>query len=258
MFTFDFDIMPYMNNDAVVKNAKNYDEKALSWDMSMSTNVGHLFLEKPAMEKLLPEKLDQKNVLCIGIGSGDEIASISSRKPQKIFGVDISEKLLEITKNKYPFVTTIKADMHELPFSEESFDLIYSSLSFHYSRDWDSLLKEINRVLSPDGVLLFSTHNPLRWGLKPATGNNYTNSNGVTVTEHVTTLPGGVGITYCNQKDQESILDTLKRQGFRVLESLTPAVIEAEPLGIQRDNYESLKLKNADNPLFFIVKAVKL
>jgi ubiquinone/menaquinone biosynthesis C-methylase UbiE len=246
-----------MNNDALKKNTKNYDAGAQSWDEAMHTNVGHLFLEKPAMEKLLPEKLNQKSVLCVGVGSGDEIASLLSRSPQKIVGIDISEELLKITKQKYPEVTTVRSDMHRLPFEDESFDFLYSSLTFHYSSDWDLLLAEVNRVLKTDGILLFSTHNPSRWGNKPATGNTYTNEKGVTVTEHLTELPGGVEITYYNHKNTQAISDSLERAGFKVLESLFPLVVDAEPTDSQRDGYESLKLKNTETPLFFIVKAVK-
>jgi hypothetical protein len=39
---------------------------------------------------MLPQKLDKTNVLCIGVGSGDEIAILQSKNPQKIVGVDIS------------------------------------------------------------------------------------------------------------------------------------------------------------------------
>jgi hypothetical protein len=88
-------------------------------------------------------------------------------------------------------------------------------------------------------------------GLKSATGNTYTNDYGVTVTEHATDIPGGVEITYCNHKDQKSILDTLKRQGFKIIDSLTPTVIEIEPTEEYCKNYEMIKLKNADNPLFY-------
>jgi len=246
-----------MNNDALAKNTANYDENAQSWDSIMRIDVGHMYLEKPAMERLLPETLDQKSVLCIGVGSGADIPGLIAKKPQKIVGVDISEKLLEITKNKYPSVTTIKADMHELPFEDESFDFVYSSLTFHYSSDWDLLLREIGRVLKSEGTLLFSTHNPLRWGLKPATGKTYTNTNGVTLTEHITTLPSGVEIIYCNHKDQQSIIDTVVRSGFKIVEHLAPSIVETKPSDEQRDKYESLKLRNVENPLFFIVKAVK-
>lgn len=246
-----------MNNDVLKKNAENYDVNAQAWDLAMGTNAGHIFLEKPAMERLLPETLNQKDVLCIGVGSGDEISSLTTRNPQKIVGIDISEKLLELTKQKYPEVMTVRADMHELPFEDESFDFVYSSLTFHYSSDWDALLEEARRVLKPEGTLLFSTHNPLRWGLKQSTGNAYTNANGVTVTEHLTDLPGGVEITYYNHKDQKAIIDTLIRTGFKVVQSLTPSVVEIEPTDAQRESYENIKLKNTENPLFFIVKAVK-
>jgi len=58
----------------------------------------------------------------------------------------------------------ISADL--LTLGENSFDLIYSSLTLHYSNRLDLLLKNLHRLLAPKGLLLFSVGHPIRWAAK--------------------------------------------------------------------------------------------
>src|SRR3989344_1731719 len=146
------------------RNAQSYDLNAKEWDASMASNVAHLYLEKPAMKKLIPGDLENKSVLCIGVGAGDELSDLIKQNPRRVVGIDISEKLLEIAKNKFPSVEVEKMDMMNMSFPDESFDFVYSSLVFHYSNDWDILLSGIYRIMKKGGHLLFSTHHPDYWG----------------------------------------------------------------------------------------------
>jgi SAM-dependent methyltransferase len=47
-----------------------------------------------------------------------------------------------------------------LPFETGSFDVVVASLVLHYVRDWTAALRELRRVLSPRGAVVFSTHHP--------------------------------------------------------------------------------------------------
>jgi SAM-dependent methyltransferase len=47
-----------------------------------------------------------------------------------------------------------------LPFEDAAFDLVFSSLTLHYVRDWVPLLREFSRVLRPGGAFVASTHHP--------------------------------------------------------------------------------------------------
>lgn len=242
------------------KNEKQYDTHAKDWQIAMDSNVGHKYLEKPAMERELPEDLMGKTVLCIGVGSGDELIEILKKHPSKIVGIDVSTKLLDIAKTRFPHVEFQKMEMADLHFPDNNFDFIYSSLTFHYAKDWDLLLSEVGRVLRDDGELLFSTHHPIYWGRQTPTGNKYINARGITLTEHTAVLPADIEITYYNHANEDAIREAVGYAGFEIIHSFAPSVIDV-PLNNMSENesvkYQKLKIKNKETPLFLIVKAVK-
>ena len=242
------------------KNEEAYDARAKEWQAAMHTNWGHRYLEKPALVGLLPETLVSKDVLCIGVGSGDELEEILRRNPNKVVGIDISTKLLELAKSRFPQVEFLQMDMTQMIFGDNSFDFVYSSLTFHYAKDWDVLLAEVGRVLKKNRQLLFSTHHPIYWAGKTPTGNSYTNFRGITVTEHTAVLPGEVEITYYNHANESSIVEALEHAGFRVKTAFAPSVVDASLEGFGANGvaaYENLKAKNEKTPLFFVVRAAK-
>ena len=94
-------------------------------------------------------------VLDIGCGNGALLEALQDRIGSGV-GVDSSKAMLhyaEPRKEKYPHLNFLPIDGPELPFSDNSFDVVLSLLSFRYL-DWDPMMKEINRVLAPGGRLL--------------------------------------------------------------------------------------------------------
>ncbi len=242
------------------KNAREYDIHAKEWQATIITHAGHKYLEKPAIEKELPITLKDKNVLCIGVGSGEELESILKLNPTQVTGIDISVGLLRLAEAKFPTVQFYKMDMLDLKFPSSTFDLVYSSLTLHYAKDWDALCFEISRVLKPGGELLFSAHHPDFWSKKPSTGNSYTNDRGVTLTEHTYTLPGNVKVIYYNHPNLDSIYEAITYAGFKIKKSFTPPVIDITKLSLSAEDlesYERMRAKNSESPLFFIIKAIK-
>jgi SAM-dependent methyltransferase len=118
--------------------------------------------EKPAMKLILPNIVG-KNILDLGCGYGESCKFFIENGANRVVGVDISERMLDVarTDNDSKEIEYIRLDMKEIATISERFDLIYSSMAFHYIDDFDELLKSINHLLLDDGILLFSQEHPL-------------------------------------------------------------------------------------------------
>jgi malonyl-CoA O-methyltransferase len=51
-------------------------------------------------------------------------------------------------------------DIEQLPFKDESIGMVWSNLTLQWCNDLDRTFREINRVLSTDGLIMFSTLGP--------------------------------------------------------------------------------------------------
>lgn len=124
--------------------------------------LGHSHLEKPAMYSALG-KIRGKTILCLGCGAGEECAHLQSLGAKKVIGIDLSNSLITIAKEKFPTLDFQVMDMEKLFFKPNTFDLVYSSLVLHYVKNWKRVLQQVRKVLKRNGIFLFSTHHPAYW-----------------------------------------------------------------------------------------------
>lgn len=152
--------------NGIMNNSNDYDKYALKrqQDLINGMKPSHRFVEKPMMKSMMPSVAGKK-VLMLGCGTGEESLLLESFgvKSSDIVGIDLSSKSIEIAKDTYPNVTFVVGDMNKLPFEDNSFDFVYSSLAVHYSDTPDDVYKDVYRVLKSDGLFLFSVAHPLRW-----------------------------------------------------------------------------------------------
>ncbi len=103
-------------------------------------------------------------ILDIGVGAGRTTRHLAD-KAKEYVGVDYSETMVARCRERFPELTfhcLDAADMHV--FEDESFDLVVFSFNGLGTLPNDDsrgrCLKECARVLKPNGVFLFSLHNP--------------------------------------------------------------------------------------------------
>ena len=141
-----------MNNSKAVvrqynKMAKNYDKTWKNYlDGTIDGTVERLNLD--GNEKLLD----------VGCGTGLLLQKIRDEWPgTELYGIDISDGMLDKARNKNISGAVFETGLaDDLPFENNYFDIIVTSSSFHYWPNPDGALKEINRVLRPDGVLVIT------------------------------------------------------------------------------------------------------
>ena len=103
-------------------------------------------------------KLIAGRILDVGTGPGYLPVEIAKRAPNlEIVGIDLSPAMVAIaTKNAEKRgvsdrVRVQRANAADLPFEDEYFDLVVSTLSLHHWSRPSECLKEINRVLKENG-----------------------------------------------------------------------------------------------------------
>jgi len=102
-----------------------------------------------------------ERVLDLGCGNG-RLREVFKDMKIDYIGVDSSEKLIEIAKEKYPGARFLKANALTLPFPANYFDKVFSVAVFHHIPSEKfrlQFLKEAKRVLRPRGLLVLLVWN---------------------------------------------------------------------------------------------------
>lgn len=117
--------------------------------------------EWASLRAMLPE-IAGLRVLDLGCGFGWFCRWAMENSALSATGIDVSEKMLARAKAESdPTIQYIQADMDRLNLVRGSYDLVYSSLAFHYLKNLNALFGEIAGALAPGGRLVFSVEHPM-------------------------------------------------------------------------------------------------
>lgn len=147
--------MREMNNEKYIP-ALSYD-----WLTGLYDPVVALTTREGAFKNALVDQAgiaDGHRTLDLGCGTATLSILLKQKQPNAVIvGIDGDAKILQIAKKKAHKagvdITFDEGMSFDLPYEDESFDRIVSSLFFHHlSRESKSeTLREVNRVLKPDG-----------------------------------------------------------------------------------------------------------
>ncbi len=101
-----------------------------------------------------------KRVLDAGCGTGYGTELLAEAGAKTVTGVDLAEDVLDAVRPRMPDNVSLEAaDLHDLPFEDDSFDLIVCfEVLEHLERPEDGI-DELTRVLADGGVLAISSPN---------------------------------------------------------------------------------------------------
>lgn len=118
--------------------------------------------EWEVFKRLLPA-LKNKRVLDIGCGYGWHCRYASENGASSVLGTDVSEKMLEKARSmtKDPRISYRRLAIENVNFPPGSFDLVLSSLAFHYIAPFAEVCRHLSSCLTPGGDFIFSVEHPV-------------------------------------------------------------------------------------------------
>ena len=134
------------------KIARSFGGASVSYDVSAR-------LQRFAGKHLMPWLPNRNDFKVIDLGSGTGFfTDILAGQFEQVIGVDISKGMIDFAReNRSPEIEWIQANANNLPFEDNSIDLIYSNLMIQWCMPLEKTLQEIFRVLKPGGLFIFST-----------------------------------------------------------------------------------------------------
>ncbi len=156
------EVVPYKDQQATKKEqvASMFNNISKKYDFLnhlLSAGID-IYWRKKAIKIL--KKENPKQILDIATGTGDFAIEALKANPKKIIGVDISEGMLEVGREKMKKkgyserISLELGDSENLRFEDNSFDAAIASFGVRNFENLEKGLSEINRVLKPGGTII--------------------------------------------------------------------------------------------------------
>jgi SAM-dependent methyltransferase len=100
-----------------------------------------------------------QRVLDVGCGTG-AFLRLAVDRGAEAFGIDASEALIEIARERVPEADVRVGEMQALPYGDDSFDLVTGFNSFFFATDIVAALREAGRVAKPGAPVVIQVWGP--------------------------------------------------------------------------------------------------
>ena len=118
--------------------------------------------EWDTLRQLLPD-FSGKRVLDLGCGFGWHCRWAADHGAVSVLGTDCSERMLETARRmtEHPAIRYQRLPIEDTSFPKDSFDVVLSSLAFHYISSFDPILERVRSCLISGGDFVFSVEHPV-------------------------------------------------------------------------------------------------
>lgn len=168
-------ITPYQDSGLGKKTQVTQMFDNISGNYDGMNRIISLGLDKGWRRKVVAKvlKWNPEDLLDIATGTGDLAISFSERKDLKITGLDLSEGMLSVARQKAAAanlserIAFVQGDSEQLPFEDRSFDAVTVAFGIRNFETLEKGLAEILRVLRPGGILvILETSVPTKFPFK--------------------------------------------------------------------------------------------
>ncbi len=131
-------------------------------DLRSSESGFNVAIEEPAVHSLLPP-LEDLHILDLGCGFGKFTAFCLKHGAAHVVGADISQKMILEAENriKDQRASFLVTPVEDFEVGKGRFDLVVSSMCFHYVRDIRPVFKKVALALKEGGHFVFSVEHPI-------------------------------------------------------------------------------------------------
>lgn len=147
-----------------MKENKYDDEHFFNQYCQMSRSVDGLkgAGEWHVLRGMLPD-FEGKRVLDLGCGFGWHCRYAVEHGAVSVLGIDLSEKMLEEARkrNVSSLIGYRCMAIEDFDFEPESYDVVISSLTFHYLESFGEICRKVNSCLTAGGSFVFSVEHPV-------------------------------------------------------------------------------------------------
>ena len=140
---------------------RSFESAAAAYDQAaaLQQEVGQRLTQRLDLVKMQPDR-----ILDLGSGTGHCIPDLFARyKKAQVVALDIALPMLEHARKRGRWLRRprcICADAERLPFADSRFDLVFSNLMLQWCVELEAVFAELQRVLRPGGLLLFTSFGP--------------------------------------------------------------------------------------------------
>ncbi|AKE15850.1 MULTISPECIES: class I SAM-dependent methyltransferase [Bacillus] len=102
-------------------------------------------------------EIQNKQIIDIGCGGGIYTKELALMGAKNVVGLDFSKEILQAAKencNNFSNISFIHGDAHNIPYPNETFDIVISRAVIHHLQDIPTFLREASRILNKNGVLI--------------------------------------------------------------------------------------------------------
>lgn len=139
---------------------ENFDRIAVAYDESMPAHVIGHYLDKRV--RFIADNCERGRGLDVGCGTG-ALAQRLAGSGFRMTGIDPSQGMLDVLAERAPDVAGVRGSGTDLPFEDDSFDLVLSVATLHHIADREAIratLAEMVRVTRTGGRVVVWDHNP--------------------------------------------------------------------------------------------------
>jgi SAM-dependent methyltransferase len=150
-----------------------------------------------------------ETLLDVGCGTGF-FSDLAFKKGADVTGLDASEQFNEHAKQRNPSINFIVGEMEELPFADNTFNIVSGFNSFQYAANIKNAFSEAKRVMADKGKFVV-----IIWG-------NKVDCEAATYMEALSSLlppppPGSAGPF--NLSENRLLEQTIEETGFRIIDN---------------------------------------